>query len=851
MVTDRRLAFGELLRRHRVAAGLTQHELAERAGLSVRGISDLERGLRPGPHRDTVERLAQVLGLVPGQQAELLAERVPGVGAGASLPRADPNASGTRPLRRGWITRPLTSFIGRQEQIAELGELIETTRLVTLTGPGGIGKTRLAMQVAATVQEREVHDVTFVELSDLTEPPRVALAVALALGLPEPIGRSVEAALVERLQSADVILVLDNCEHLLAACASLANELLQRCYSLHILATSREPMAIWGEQIYRLSPLPDDEAVHLFEARARSVLPSFSTTDGNAASVVQLCRRLDGIPLTIELAAAWTHLLSVGEIADRLDSALGLLVVGNRVGPRRQQTLRATLDWSYGLLDIAEKRLFASMSVFAGGWTLEAAEGVFLTDPGQEGVLVVLARLVDKSLVTCERHEFGPVRYRLLETVRQFGAEQLTASADTSELRTRHMHWFVAMAERSATRLNTPQQGQYFEAIQQELANLRAAIDWAIECGDASAGLRLAVAMRQFWFHGHQTEGQAYLQTLLRLPPSPAHRGVRAAGLSWLATLTRERGDLVTARSLGEQAVCLAREVGDAGGLFHALTALGWTVAFQADWSSAEMLFQEARQVAETCTPWHSASAVAWLGHLRALQGDQQAARPLLEDAARRLREVGDREALARCLCVLADMELKHQRPAGASRQAREALEICQSLGHAWAWAARALDILVRVAYAQRQPERAITLAAAVSVIHPYLGSLLTRMARPDVVELARQELGTERAAALWAEGQAMTGDEAVALALTSPEMRDTAPDGARDRQNFGPLTRREGEVAQLVARGLTNRQIGDALVVTEGTAALHVKNALSKLGFRSRAELAAWVTRQTELSTR
>jgi DNA-binding CsgD family transcriptional regulator len=401
--------------------------------------------------------------------------------------------------------------------------------------------------------------------------------------------------------------------------------------------------------------------------------------------------------------------------------------------------------------------------------------------------------------------------------------------------------------------LNTPQQRQYFEAIEQELPNLRAAIEWAVECGNASAGLSLAVAMRRFWFHGHQTEGQAYLQALLRLPPSPAHQGVRSTGVAALGGLSRECGDLVTARSLGEEAVTLAREVGDPDRLFDALTTLGWTVAFQRDWSSAERLFQESLRVAENCTRWHSASAVAWLGNLRALQGDVDAARRLLEDAVGQLRELGDGESMARCLCVLADLDLRDSLPDAASQRAREALQVCQSLGRAWAWAARALDIMVRVAYAQREPERAITLAAAVSVIHQHLGSLLTRMARPEIVELARQELGPERAAALWAEGQAMSGDEAVAFALSTPEMRDTASDGvlSRDPQDLGPLTRREGEVAQLVSRGLSNRQIGDALVITEGTAALHVKNALRKLGFRSRAELAVWVTRKAELSTR
>jgi hypothetical protein len=470
--------------------------------------------------------------------------------------------------------------------------------------------------------------------------------------------------------------------------------------------------------------------------------------------------------------------LSVEQICDRLVDALSLLVSTGRNTPARQQTLRATLDWSYELLNAEEKQLLDRLSVFAGSWSLEAAEAICGEGPGRAEVLVVLAHLIDKSLVICERREVGPVRYRLLETVRQFGAEHVEARAETSNVRTRHTDWYVAVAEQTEALLRTPHQAQYFEGIQPELANLRAAIAWAIECGNTSAGLRLAVAMRRFWFHGHQTEGQANLQALLALPPAPAHHGVRSTGVAALGGLTRERGDLVTARSLGEEAVGLARQVRDPDRLFDALTTLGWTVAFQRDWSSAEHIFAESLRVAENCTPWHSASAVAWLGNLRALQGDANAARPLLEDAIRRLREVGDAESVARCLSGLADLDLRDNQPAAASRHAREALRICQSLGYAWAWAARALDIMVRVAYVQRDMEVAITLAAAVSVIHPHLGSLLTRMARPEIVERAREELGPERAAALWAEGQAMTGDEAVAYALGTPDSAQQPSNG-------------------------------------------------------------------------
>jgi predicted ATPase len=762
-------SFGELLREHRLAAALAQEELAERAALSRRAISDLERGAHKAPYPATVRRLADALALTDSQTAALLIA-----------------ARGSTVEQSSTLPVPLTSFIGRAREMFELQQLLKDCRLLTLTGAGGVGKTRLALQLLADPNQTYPDDTALVELAPLSEASLVAQAVAQAVGIHEQPGREWFDVLTAVLRSRRLLLVLDNCEHLIATCAELTERLLLTCPHLRILATSREPLGVTGETTWRVPSLslPDlqsssgtanvteSEAVQLFVERAAVNLPGFTLTAQNAAAVAHVCRQLDGIPLALELAAAWLRVLSVEQIRDRLVDALSLLVSTGRNTPARQQTLRATLDWSYELLDAAEKQLLDRSSVFAGSWTLEAAEAISGEDTGRGGVLVVLAHLVDKSLVTCERGEVGPVRYRLLETVRQFAAEHLEASVETSNLRTRHMNWYVAMAERTEALLYTPQQAQYFESIQPELANLRAAIDWAIGCGDASAGLRLAVAMRRFWFHGHQTEGQTNLRALLALPPPPAHARVRSAALASLGSLSRERGDLVAARSLGEQSVRLAREVGDTARLFEALTFLGWTVAFQRDWSSAEEIFGESLRVAEDCTVWHLASAVAWLGNLRALQGDEHAARPLLEDAIRQLREVGDAESVARCLSGLADLDLRDNLPDVAARHAREALLICQSLGYAWAWAARALDIMVRVAYAQRELEVAVTLAAAVSVIHPHLGSLLTRMARPEIVELARQELGSERADGLWADGQAMTGDEAVAFALSTPETR-------------------------------------------------------------------------------
>jgi non-specific serine/threonine protein kinase len=603
-------SFGQLLREHRIAAALAQEELAERAGLSRRTISDLERGAHKAPYPATIRHLAEALALNESETAALLVA-----------------ARGTSVDQSSTLPMFLTSFVGRTRELLYLEQLLTECRLLTLTGAGGVGKTRLALRLVADLNQTYPGDTALVELGSVSEASLVSQAVGQALAIHEQPGRDWFDVLAAVLESRRLLLVLDNCEHLIAACAELAERLLRTCPQLRILATSREPLGVTGETTWRVPSLgvPDlqsspttanvakSDAVQLFTERGAANLPDFVLTPHNAEAVAQLCRQLDGIPLALELAAAWVRVLSVKQICERLSDALSLLVSASRNAPARQQTLRATLDWSYELLDAAERQLLDRLSVFAGSWTLEAAEAICGEDQASRDVLVLLAHLVDKSLVICERRESGPVRYRLLETVRQFGAEHLAARAETSNLRNRHMNWFVAVAEQSATRLNTPQQGQYFETIQRELANLRAAIEWAVECGSASAGLRLAVALRRFWFHGHQAEGQAYFQALLRLPPSPAHYSVRSTGVAALGGLTRERGDLVRARSLGEEAVGLAREVGEPERLFDALTTLGWTMAFQRDWGVAESIFQESLRVAKNCTPWHSASAVAWL----------------------------------------------------------------------------------------------------------------------------------------------------------------------------------------------------------------------------------------------
>ena len=464
--------FGALLRQQRQASGLSQKELAERAGLSRRGISDLERGERRTPYPATVRRLAEALGLEGSERAALLsasrqqapAERTPESVSGA--------LSTDRPDRRGGsgapttLPRPLTSFVGRERELDNVRRLLDISRLLTLTGAGGVGKTRLAVALVHGLRAGDGAAVAFVDLAPLADPQLVAQTVASGLGVREQPGRPVLATLVEALQSKELLLVLDNCEHLVQACATLGYELLSACPDLSILATSREPLGIAGEIVWRVPSLslPESEmpmeqleraaAIQLFVERARAALPEFELSEQNARAVADVCRRLDGIPLALELAAAHAPLLSAEQIAARLGDALGLLTRGGRLAPPRQQTVRATLDWSYGLLTAPEQILFDRLAVFAGGCTLETAEAVASGDGLEPGdVLPLLGQLVDKSLVVVEPGPAGLVRYRLLEVVRQYGLERLAGRGHTPSVHDRHAAFFLTLAEQTEPEL--------------------------------------------------------------------------------------------------------------------------------------------------------------------------------------------------------------------------------------------------------------------------------------------------------------------------------------------------------------------------------------------------------------
>ena len=598
--------FGHLLKEYRLAAGLTQEALAERAGVSARNIQHLERG-ENRPLKDTARRIAAALGLDAREEALLLTAVIPVPRRrGADLPApTSPVAS----LRHN-LPVALSSFIGRDQEQAKVVALLATHRLVTLTGTGGVGKTRLALAVAEGLVDQYADGVSLVELAPLADPTLVPGAVAQVLGLREEPGRFLLATLTDHLKDQRRLLVLDNGEHLLAACADLASAVLRVCPAVRILVTSREALGVAGEQRYRvpLLSVPDPrhlpppelagsyEAVRLFVERAVERREDFTLTPTNAQAVAAVCARLDGVALAIELAAARVGSLSVEAIAARLDERFRLLTDGARDLPVRQRTLRAALDWSWDLLDPEEQALSARLSVFAGGWTLQAAEVVCAGEwPAAWAVLDGLDALVSKSLVQVDESGEGECRYRLLETVRQYAAERLDQQGGFNDISERHLRWCEALAEEAEPQLRGARQGAWLARLEREHDNLRAALNWAIEGHSAAgAGLRLAARLVRFWMiRGYKFEGRQWLARALAQAEN-AEPAERARALSGAGTLAASQGDYGQARPLFEASLALHQALGDVAESARVLTNLGNVAAHLGDYPRARALLEEA-----------------------------------------------------------------------------------------------------------------------------------------------------------------------------------------------------------------------------------------------------------------
>jgi non-specific serine/threonine protein kinase len=812
-------------------------------------------------------------------------------------------------VRHHNLPAPHTQLFGREQDSATIRDLTLQTpgRLVTLTGTGGCGKTQLALLVATSLIDTFPDGVWLVDLAPVQTGSLVPQAVISALGVQEQPNEAPAQTLVGWIGTRSLVLVLDNCEHLIDACAELAATLLDACANLRLLTTSREALRISGERVWRVPSLgipeplsgllPDQvtqfSAVQLFVERAQEVKSDFVITSRNAAAVSAICARVEGLPLAIELSASWVRVLGVDQIVKRLDDAFELLVGGSRSAPTRQQTMRAAFDWSYGLLAEAERIVFRRLAAFVGGWTLEAAEDVCAGGTvDRHEVLACLTRLVDASLVQVEECD-DQARYGLLEPVRQYALVCLRAAGELDVIRSQHAAFFLSYAQRWEHDANFGGPGRQasFVALEIELDNLRATLQWCLEQGDAEKGIFLARALWTFWVtRGLYAEGRSWLAPLAALPGAANDPPLRAVAQSIEATLAMRQGEYAAAQALLRETVPHLRQAQThAPRLVHSVpTDLGLIAMRHGDFSGARAHLEEALAAVRAAgLRVDEASSLQNLGELALRQEDYPTARALCEEAASLARAVGDEVALCYALTRLQRIALRQGDLLAARRLVEEALALARRMGDRasvagslemngqlaiaeghYDEARRALreGLLMRqdqgnrpylaellegfsaLAAAEMAPERAIQLAAAGTDIREAIGERLTAMRQAMVDKWLvplREALGDAEFRSAWEAGRAMSTEQAVELALAAEQPLPEQPDRSQhgSKQHVTELSPREQQVAALLVQGLTNRQIAEQLVVTDRTVAAHIEHILDKLGFASRHQVAAWAT--------
>jgi predicted ATPase len=678
------------------------------------------------------------------------------------------------------LPRQLTSFVGRERELAQVRRLLAAAPLLTLTGVGGCGKTRLALQAAADALEAYPDGVWLVELAPLADPALVPQAVAAALGVREEPGRPLAATLTDALTPKRLLLVLDNCEHVLEACARLADALLRACPRLRVLATSREALGIGGETAWRVPSLtlPDAEhpppigallqaeAVRLFIDRALAVRPTFRVTDANAPAVAQICRRLDGIPLAIELAAARVRVLPPGQLLARLEDRFRLLTGGGRTALERHRTLRAAVDWSYDLLTAQEKTLFNRLAVFAGGWTLEAAEAVCAGDGIESSeVLELVTHLADKSLLVVDEQPDGTARYRLLETLRQYARERLAARGEADRIAGEHAAYYLGLAAEVLHEGNrSDRRDAQVGGLRPEFDNLRAALRSCVARGDTARGWQLGAVLGDLWsywsYFGHPTEGRARLAELMALPTSdgPREASLRAQLLNLAADLAHTQGDFAAVRSYRTEELAIHRQLGNRAGAAYALNALGLAAREEGDLASARRLLQESLAAYRALGDRHgTALTLGRLGTVALAAGDLDTARPLFEESGAIWRAAGNSLLVGWSRLNQGLLELECGNPTGARAAAVESLRLFQGEGHEHALlhslslsasqAAALAAAPAAGAAAARAAERALRLGSAIEGLSERLGVGLQPSYRRVLEQwLARASQATSRA---------------------------------------------------------------------------------------------------------
>jgi predicted ATPase/DNA-binding CsgD family transcriptional regulator len=785
------------------------------------------------------------------------------------MPGADPRSGGNLPIE-------LSSLIGRRREVGEVKRLLAESRLVTLTGVGGTGKTRLALRAAAELGRAFGDGVWFVDLTELhgpgllaqqvQDPDVLAYLVAAALGLREQGGGSPLQWLAEQLADRRMLLVLDNCEHLIPASAILADRLLRVCPRLRVLATSREPLTIAGETLFPVPPLraPDPaqppsvadmsrcEAVVLFVARAQVAVPAFQLTEANHVAVAQLCHRLDGLPLAIELAAARVRVLAPEQILDRLADRFTLLSRGSRSAPERQQTLRACVDWSFELCSKPERMLWARLSVFVGGFELDAVEGICADDLLPTSELVdVLSGLVDKSILVRVEVDGGSgvqARYQMLETIRDYGREQLVGAGKQVIVRRSHRDWYERLVAQAEAEWISDRQAYWYARLIKEYPNLRAAVEFCLtEPREAEAALRILVSVPTlyWWSRGMFSEGLGWLDRALVQATAPT--ALRARALVRAAYLASWRDDADTVRRFLEEGQGLAHRLNDIPSLALAAFVGTNTALHRSDLTGRIEAVEMGLTILSTAPEPDLVlrlSLLLTLGGYAIVVRDHDRAGRTFQEVLESTEPRGEDMCRSTAIWGLGLVAWREDADAEAGKRAAEAIRIERKMGrHDRYITTLSVALLAWIAAGQRRYGRAAALLGVVDTLVTASGIPLPAMLVADHDACQRQTrdaLGDAAFADAFRDGEASPLDRAIAYALD--ERRETRASSQPAANAGTPLTRRELQIADLVARGLSNREIAQSLVISQRTAESHLEHILTKLGFTRRAQVAAWI---------
>jgi predicted ATPase/DNA-binding CsgD family transcriptional regulator len=725
--------------------------------------------------------------------------------------------------------RLLTRLIGREADARELVRIIDDVRLVTLVGAPGCGKTRLSLELSHRLADRYPAGVGFVELAPVGDGCLVASAVAAGLGIDDQPLRSAEDALIEELSSKRQLVVLDNCEHLVGAVAPLVARLIDGCPSLRVLATSRTALGLSGEQVWQVPPLDLAPAVELFSDRAGLSAPGGGPDPSSAHLIEEICQRLDGLPLAIVLAAAWSRVLTPAEILDRLEYALPLLRSHVRDASPRQRTMEATLDWSYQLLGPAEQLLFEQLSVFAGGFDFEAAQALV---PGED-VLDGLASLVDSSLVLADPAS-EKMRYRLLEPVRQYAEARLVARGLRGATQRHHAEHYLTLALRSEAKLRSSDAGPVLARLEEEEDNFRVALGWARDRSD-DLGLRLCTALAPSWaIRGRVNEGRAWLDEMLRRRVGTEDLGLRASSLARASRLAWRQRDYVSTRTLLDESLAIGRELNDPLGVARRLRGLALVAMAQGDLDEARRLCEESVSLFRSHGDQYGLGlSLAFLGMTLQLAGDTGRAAPCVREALDLNRSNGSTTSSLYSLGSMCFGAIAAGDMASLRAHTVEVVGLLRNLGGkheepGWLWWTG-----VALASGEGRYRSALRLAGAADAVARRDGLQLHEQLRRQVqpwLDRARTEVGSAQADQLGVQGSRLSSNE-----LMDEALREA------DHRHSSPLSSREREVADLVARGLTNREIAERLIISTRTVESHVEHIKAKLGFARRARIVAW----------